>query len=547
MQTVKKISFRRIAHLSDLFLSYLDLARPALAFFQQPPTFESLEQVAGHVSRESFDRGGIVSILRRQNERLGCGPGTLQHIHDLEDPGSVAIVTGQQVGLFSGPLYTIYKAFTAIRIAEELRARRISAVPIFWMDTEDHDLAEVTHRTVVDADLKPTVQDYRETLFGGDVIPVSPVGSIRFPDGISRVVQEYLTHLTDSDWKGEIRSQLESIYRPGSTFGDAFGKLLSRLFREYGLILFDSEDPQAKRLVSGVFRKALEEADEIRAALIERNQALVSAGFHAQVHVLENSTVLFLDDEGERKSLVRQDTGFCVKHGSRSFSLNDMIRIAESSPEKFSPNALLRPIVQDKLFPTVAYVGGPAEIAYFAQIEVLYRMYARPMPVIWPRSSFTLIEPEVGADMDRLGIEFEDCFHGRQHLTEKALHHSKTSSAENILEGMRNGIGAALDEVRPAVETLDASLGPAMITAKNKILHQLESLRAKFVRLEARQDDSLVEKIDRVLGHCFPNKNLQERELSVHYFMSRHGPSLLDTVYSLAQSDTFTHQIVRLK
>ena len=168
------------------------------------------------------------------------------------------------------------------------------------------------------------------------------------------------------------------------------------------------------------------------------------------------------------------------------------------------------------------------------------------MPVIWPRSSLTLIEPEVCSAMDRLGIEFEDCFWGRQHLIEKAFHHSKKPKAEEILEGMRRRVDEVFTEIRPLVEEMDATLGPAMDTARKKIFHQLDALQARFIRLESSQDESLIEKVYLVLSQCFPNKYLQERELSVHHFIARHGPSLLDAIYSHVQMDTFTHQVIRL-
>jgi bacillithiol biosynthesis cysteine-adding enzyme BshC len=547
MAKVEDIPFRDIPHQSSLFLNYIDFGSDALRFYRGAPTLENLVHSAKDLLASfQFPRTEIVSILRRLNASFGGDSETMNNIERLERPDCVAILTGQQVGLFTGPLYTVYKALSAIKIAEELKSRGIPAVPVFWMETEDHDLPEATRRTLTSADHSLCVTDYQDMLFKDSGAPQGSVGLMQFPENIRQVVQDYLDHLPVTLWKQEIRLQLESAYRPGATFAQAFAQLLSGILRGSGLILFDPQDPQAKQLARGVFQKALRDADVIRAALLERNKELEAAGFHAQVSVLENSTVLFYFQDAARYALEKKDSDFFLKNSDRHFSPDHLMQCAELSPEKFSPNVLLRPLIQDHLFPTLTYVGGSAEIAYFAQIEVLYRLWNCPMPIIWPRNSFTLIEPEISEELDRLEIDVKDCFRGRQFLTEKTLSGSGLSAAASNLEKLQEHLDQGLTEIRPEIQSVDPTLATALETARRKILHNVQHLKSQVVRMESTKDLMISKALDLLANHCYPNQKLQERELGIQHFWVRHGSSVLDVLRSSLEVECFSHRVLRL-
>jgi bacillithiol synthase len=541
MASIQDIPFRKIPRQSALFLSYLDLSPAALRFYQHAPTIRDLEKTVVDLQKLEFPRAEMVSILRRQNVSFGCKQQTLDQINELEHSDCVAIVTGQQVGLFTGPLYTIYKALTAIRLAEELRKRGMRAVPVFWMETEDHDLAEVTQRCVLDANSSLQHIDFRNILF--DTAPTGSVGSIRFPETISKAVQEFLGKLPDGPGKAAAALPLESTYRPGATFAQSFAELLSRLLPESGLILFDPHDPEAKRLASPVFQTALRKEDTIRSALIDRNRDIENAEFHTQVSILENSTVLFFCENDERRAIEKRDSLFGIKNTDRTFRLEELLQLAAQRPEQFSPNVLLRPLMQDHLFPTAAYVGGSAEIAYFAQIEVLYRLYGRPMPVIWPRDSFTLVEPEIGAAMDRLGINLQDCFQGKQFLMEKGI--SGPSQASTILEKLGIKLDQVLTEMKPDFQAVEAPLAQALETARRKMQHNIQHLKLQVARAEGSRHSPISDATDFVLNNCYPNQTLQERELGIQHFLARRGPSLLNEVRSAMDVGSFAHRVLR--
>lgn len=547
MAKIQDIPFRSIPHQSSLFLNYIDFAPEALRFYRSAPTMDNLVQTANALAANlEFPRSEIASILRRQNESFGCDPATMRNIDSLEKPDCIAVLTGQQVGLFTGPVYTVYKALAAIRIADELQSRGFRAVPVFWMETEDHDLPEATRRTLLSADGSLRVTDYQEMLFKDTAAPRGSVGRMQFPENVGQVVQDYWKHFPDTDRKQEVRMQLESAYRPGATFAQAFAVLLAEILRGSGLILFDPQHPDAKRLASGIFQKALRDADAIREALLERGRDLETAGFHTQVSILENSTVLFYFQDGSRYALERKDSGFCLKNGDGYFSADVWIRRAEQSPDTFSPNVLLRPLIQDHLFPTVAYVGGAAEVAYFAQIEVLYRRWNRPMPVIWPRNSFTLLEPGICAELDRLGIDVVDCFRGKQHVAEKALRGPGFSEVVSSLSELQAHLDQGLSEIRPEIQSVDPTLATALETAKRKMLYNVQRLKSKTVRMETAKDSMVSKSIDLLMHHCFPNQKLQERELGIQHFWVRYGSCVLDAIRSSLAVECFSHRVLHL-
>ena len=545
MASPTAVAFKRIPRHTALFLDYLDASPKVSSFYQQFPTREKLDAFAGSELGSLSPRAEVTAILRRQNESFGTGPKGMESIDELAQPDSVAVVTGNQITLFGGPLYTIYKALTATRLANELRERGFRAVPIFWMASEDHDLAEVT-RLWTAGNAQPV--DYRDVLFGETSAEASvPVGQVRFPDSIEQVTAGYLASFAGGRWLDDIAQLLTSAYQPGETFSAAFGRLMALLFKEHGLVFFDSLDGEAKRSASHIFQKAIQDSESIHNRLSNRNESLRRSGYHEQVAVMEGSTVLFMQQGQERKAVTRSSQGrFSLKNSTEEFGAEELLGLATSSPERFSPNVLLRPLVQDFLFPTVAYVAGPSEIAYFAQAEVLYTHYGRPMPVIWPRASLTLLETDVFDEMRRFGLQMEDCFQGKHHIVERVVTQQDRSDTSSILTDLQQSLETQMESLRGDLVATDSSLGPALDNVKKKILHHVQLLQTKFVHLHARGDQIVLDKAELVLNNCYPNKNLQERELNILYFLVRHGPELLRRIYAQLQPGSFEHKLLKL-
>ena len=545
------IPFKNLPRQSTLFLKYLDQDPAVTRFYPTPPTLDSLTAAASTLAASKFPRREMAAILRRQNRLFGADTAVFRQIDELEKPDSVAVVTGQQTGIFIGPLYTIYKALTAVELAASLRRRGVNAVPVFWMETEDHDFREATKCSVLTAEGSAQGIDFGEKLFSADEVTARSVGSIRFSETIRGATREFITHLPDSDRKAEVVAKLESTYVPGVSFAEAFARSMHQLLPETGLILCNPADAEVKQLLSPVFLHAISAAGHMHTALIKRNEELREAGFHTQVQVLENSTTLFLTVAGKRHALERcGEKVFRLKNGDREFAQAELEKLAAQQPEMFSPNVLLRPIVQDTLFPTVAYAGGAAEVAYFAQIETLYQIFNRPMPAIWPRDAFTMIEPEIAEIMNRMGTGFQDLFLEKQELAKKTLCRSGLPHAIENLERLHDRLDRELAALRADAGRIEARLDSMTDTVRRKILHNVQYLKSRVIQLETTRNGSdtqdLAGDIDMVLNHLLPNGNLQERELTIFHFLAQYGPAVIKNINNAIAVETFSHRLCSL-
>src|SRR6266571_1564301 len=405
----RALSFRQVPHQPKLFLDYLDHFEKVKSFYVHPPAMTAVTRAARKLDYPDDRRAEVVSILREQNIALGAGAETLSNLDRLEK-GAVAFVSGQQVGLFSGPAYSVYKALTAVQIAEELTHEGIPAVPVFWMATEDHDLDEVRHTTWFDQGKLVRFE-----------LPVAaevgrPVGQIPLGAQIESLVEEAAEMLANQG-SDLLAQYLVESYRPEETYGGAFGKLFARLFAQHGLILMDPLDADLHKVAAPLYQHALAERDALNEKLLHRGEDLDRAGFDVQVKVTSRSTLLFYLADGVRQVVTASAGKF--QAGEKTWTRDELVRMTHTEPENFSPNALFRPVVQDYLLPTAAYIGGPAEISYFAQSEVVYRHLLGRMPVMLPRAGFTLVDAKADKLLRRYRLTVEDVWAGSQGLRHK--------------------------------------------------------------------------------------------------------------------------------
>src|SRR5437660_4674423 len=391
------IRYTQVPRTSALFVDYLYHFDRVAQFYSGSPfdlqTYKTLAQQLRGITGQ--DRNQLAEILIRQNREFGCGERTFENIAKLRDQGAFVVVTGQQVGLFSGPAFTIYKALTAIRLAQWLSAEGLPSVPAFWLATEDHDLEEV-------AGTFSFGDDYEVTPLADPGIrpaPQASVGYVKLSQEVNTALSKFETLLPASESREQLMQDLRQCYQPGVTWGRAFGRFLARLFSRWGVVLLDALDKSIHALASKVYRQALLRSDDLRSKLRERSESLIRAGYHAQVHVGEDSTLLFVTENGNRLALRQRGQEFMVEE--RRFSPADLDGRLAERPLDFSANALLRPLVQDTLLPTIACIAGPSELAYHGQTRVLYPEFGRPGPVLFPRAGFTLIDPRVRKLLDK--------------------------------------------------------------------------------------------------------------------------------------------------
>lgn len=533
------LPFRQIPHTTRLFSDFLSWSPSLRPFYSRSPHFsEWLKDETAAVSYDSARRARVADILERQNRTWDASPRTLENIARLR-AGASALVTGQQVGLFGGPLFSLLKALSTVKLAREATDAGSDCVPVFWLATTDHDLDEISHVSVLGPE--GSLQKLAATTRG---LPDAPVGSITFGPEIESLVEAAAGFLGDS----EVTKFLREAYRPGENFGSAFARLFSRLFAEWGVILLDASDPELHRIAAPIYGAAIERAAELDDALLTRGRELEAAGYHQQVKVTPASTLLFTLREGARVPVHRRANGrgaeFLVNDGT--ISPAELLRRITSEPEQFSANVLLRPVVQDYLLPTLAYVGGAAEIAYFGQGAVVYKtLLGRSTPIL-PRFSATLVEAKPQALLERYGLSVPDIFQGPEALRESLAKHALPADLHAAFDRAQSSLKQSLGSIQQSLERLDKTLVEASVNAGSKMQHQLEQLRSRAARAELRQSEILGRHAELLGNALYPNRVLQEREIGGVYFVARHGSELLRGLYETLRTDCLDHQIVSL-
>jgi bacillithiol synthase len=531
------IPFRRLPHQPKLFVRLVEDFPAVSRFYAHPPTFEAVKEVARNLDFPAERRKHVAAILRDQNAALGASAATQSNLDKLEQ-GAVAIVSGQQVGLFSGPAYAFYKAVTAIQIAQELSESGTPAVPIFWMATEDHDLDEIRHVS---------------WFHNGDLLRFElpaegaasrPVGTVQLGSRVHELAKQ-AADLISGPASDVVAQALLQSYRPEETYGSAFGRLFANLFADQGLILLEPLDARLHRVAAPIYRLALQRRDELNEKLLQRGKDLEQTGFEAQVKVTAKSTLLFSIRDGVRQAITASNGKF--KSGDAAWSREEALELVESEPEALSPNALFRPVVQDFLLPTAAYLGGPAEISYFAQSEVIYRELLGRMPVLLPRAGFTLLDPKADKLLQRYGLCIENLWAGPQELRRKMESVAVPATLAKNFELDKAKLEATFAKLGEQIQKLDPTLSGAVQMARSKIEFQLEKLRRKTARALDAKNAVLAEHERFLENLLYPNKQLQSRELCFLPFLARWGMEGLQELQKLSGNETLgEHRIVRI-
>jgi bacillithiol biosynthesis cysteine-adding enzyme BshC len=536
------LPFSQIPHTTRLFSDFLAYSPQIQSFYPRSPQFgEWLKAEAAAISYDSSRRERVAAILERQNKSWNASAKTMANLQRLHH-GAATVVTGQQVGLFGGPMFAIYKALTAVKLADEATAAGVNAVPVFWLATYDHDLAEVNHVSIPGADGALQLL----TASSHDV-PGAQVSAVHFGDEIAPIVEQAVALLGDN----EASQFLCESYRAGETLGSAFARLYSRIFAEWGVILLDASDADLSRVAEPIYRAAIERSGELTTALLDRSKALEAAGYHQQVKVTESSVFLFTTRQGARTAIARRHqagTAEFVVDGESPEKISQAELLADigEHPEKYSPNVLLRPTVEDYLLPTLAYTGGAAETAYFAQAGAVYEILLGRVTPIVPRFSATIVEPKMLRLLERHEISVTDTFEGPEALQRKISARNLPEDLQAAFETAKQSFDSNLTAVKEKLEKLDKTLVDAAETARSKMQHQLEKLYAQAARAEAQKGELVKRHAANLSEALYPDKGLQERTFAGTYFVARYGLDLLNQLYETIHTDCHDHQIIEI-
>jgi len=517
MTEIVPLDYHKLSY-KPLFLDYLHRF-PALSEFFPGDPFErqSWAKVARELDATTHPRAAVARSLSVLNRDLGADEAALASVAALEK-GALAIVTGQQVGILGGPLYTLYKALSAVRIARSVSSQLARpVVPLFWMDTDDHDFDEVSRTHLLGASGELVSVHYE----GEEGASRVPVGGRAIAPAIEKVLEAASQALPASEFKGEIFQALEA-YTPGRSFAEAFGSFLLRLTRGTGLAIVDPSLPALKRLAVDLFRRELSESEKSRETVREATRKLVAAGYHAQASLVDSQLNLSYA-RPERHPISVEGQGLRLAPDGSVLSRQEVERLLDDEPQCFSPNVLLRPVYQDKILPTLAYIAGPSELAYFAQLRGLYRHFGVTMPLVAPRASFTVVERPQARFLERYGVDLTRLNSDDESLLNEILRRHSPPGLEEDLTRAQTCIQEITSALERDLAEVDPTLVPTVASTRGKLFHHLKELESKALRAVKRKNETVRNQFLSTRTALFPGFEMQERKLSPLVFLNKYG------------------------
>ncbi len=428
---MRPVDFKELAGSTRLFIDFIDCNKQGLGLFDCDfRSIESYKKAAVEIDKNSYSRNLLVSSIEAATSSIHLSNKTRDNIKRLSQPDSLIVFAGQQVGMLLGPMYTMYKALTAYKLAKWLESElHRPVIPCFWMATDDHDFDEIKSSNFLSRDGDINISTYSPSV----PKPGLPIAELKIDDGIQGFLQSIKENLIETEFTGQIVKLIEEFYTPDRTLVDSFTLLFDRLLGDYGIVPVDPNYPGMKKLMAPVFQSEIENHKEAFDLFESKSSELLKAGYHRQVHKTGSTLNLFYFD-GIRRNIVFADGKFQLDGHSEKFDKNRLLEMLASSPEKFSPNVLLRPIAQCCAFPTIAQIVGPSEAAYFAQIEPLYRFYNIPLPVVRPRIFASFVEPHISKVMKKLSIDFASLHNDREHEISRVIEDNFLTDLQGDIE-----------------------------------------------------------------------------------------------------------------
>jgi len=540
-----QLSFSDIPGHQNLFLDYLYEFENVKEYYKYNfKDKENYKKIFRRISEsQRAVKSGLGNILKSQYAGLKISKKTKRNLELFSKENTLAVVTGQQLGILGGPMYTFYKIITVIKLCNHLNERydEFNFVPVFWLEADDHDFNEVRSINIIINDNNIKIIEYKNDIDPDDT--KRSVGLIEIDDTIIDFFNQLKENLRDTEFKKPLLDTLESIYSPGKTFKTSFVELIHSLFDGYGLVILDPTDKRLKEKLKPVFRKEITDFRKHTEKLVFVSAKLEEV-YNAQVKI--NPVNLFFSTNDGRYSIEPVENEFRLKRKRKSFTKEELLELVENEPERFSPNVLLRPICQDYILPTAFYIAGPSEIAYFAQVTPLYDFYEIQTPIIYPRASATLMEANINKTLEKYQLSVNEIFMGVDELKKNVVESLSKNNVDEIFTKTMNDIEIAFDNLREKLFDLDKTIADNSKKYRSKISNTLNELRNKAEHAQNKKYEVTLRQLDRVCNLLYPNGNLQEREINYTYFLNKYGKGFLQRIFSDLEIDKFEHQIISL-
>ena len=529
---------------SKLYIDYISNFEKVVKYYSVD--FSNDDELRNHFSKAigSFNpkREKIIGVLRRQNSHMNNSSNYESMLETLSRDNALAVVTGQQVGLFCGPLYTLFKTISAIKLATELKERfpEFEFVPVFWLEGDDHDLAESNHVHLLNN--ASEVVRVEAIFTNGEEENLQPLGEIKFDASIEQVFQQVDALLPGSDFKASMLSVLSAYYKEGQTYSSAFALTLTKILRK-SILLIDPYDAEVKKILKPIFEKEFQTYPKASEEVIKRSAEL-EENYHVQVK--PRVINLFYIEDGMRRGLEPIGSGFSLRGTKRKLMPEQIRMILESKPESFSPNVVLRPVCQDYLLPTAAYVAGPGEIAYFAQLKGVYQHFDVQMPPLFPRATATIVERRIEKVMDKYKLDFFDAFSDFESVMKKTLAAVNPENIPGEFERIISEIKKSIDKLEPLIMRVDSTLKGTMDSTLSRMIYHLQHLEEKTTAAYRRKNEQVLQQTKKFQQSIFPNHELQERVLNFTYFYNKYGEDFIELLFRELPAFAKSHKVITI-
>lgn len=499
----------------------------------------------------------VAQTLRTFNQSLGCGELTLNNLTKLEN-GALAIVTGQQAGIFTGALYTVYKAITAIKLARQLSKQyERDVVPIFWIASEDHDFQEIqqlkhyANGKVNTYTVKKEMAERIEKHVNSAAVNIdqhkTSVGHLKVTPEVYQTVETLLNHAAQEELEN-LQSLLKATLIEGDTLSNWFGKLMMKLFHDYGLVFVDPMLDGLRQLEIPLFKRAMEANEQIVQALQKQTDKVTALGFKPSLDFDTSGLNLFYYIGGERLPLKRNEGKWCVQQNNETiyFTTEELSSAFENEPDRFSTNVVLRPVAQDLLFKTVAYVAGPGEVSYYAQLSEVYHAFDKTMPIIFPRENFTILTTSITDKMTELDVDAEAMMiQGVEAIRAQVLDLQDDIRMDDLFEAYQKQVSEGYDVLIAQLEKISPEIHEFTEKNKGMILNQINYLQEKAHRFHRKNHKELLKELNEIEMQVVPEGGLQERTLSVIQYYGKSGDSFIDYLLNELPLET-EHRIITI-
>lgn len=540
-----EIPFTQLPEQSRLYTDYISDFDKVRKYYNV--NFSNDDELRNHFAKVAANinprRADLVELLHRQNSRLNNSTDYDGLLELLSWENAICVVTGQQVGLFCGPLYTLFKTISTIKLSAELKERfpEFEFVPVFWLEGDDHDLEESNHVHLLNA--ASDVVRVEAIFTNGESDNLKPLSEIRFDASVEQVFQQIDALLPATDFKPGLMEILTSSYKEGESYTSAFAGTLTKVLGKHAIILLDPYDVEAKRMLKPVFEKEFQSYPRTSEEVIKQ-----SAGLEEEYHVQVKPRVinLFYLDDGARRGFEPIGSGFSLRGTKRKLMPEQVRMILETKPESFSPNVVLRPVCQDYLLPTAAYVAGPGEIAYFAQLKGVYQHFGVEMPPLFPRASATILERRISKLLDKYQLTVMDAFGDFEAVMKKALAAANPENIPGEFEKVSAEVKDALERLDPLITRVDPTLKGSVEATVSRMLHHLQHLEEKTTTAYRRKNEQVLQQTKKFQQTIFPNHDLQERVLNFTYFYNKYGEEFIEMLFRELPGYARSHSVVTI-